>query len=68
MRRITLKECSAATGYSAYALRQGIMRGRFPAVVVGGRYLLDVAEIERILDDEARDAQESRRQACKTEE
>lgn len=58
--RVTVSAAAKHIGCSEYAVKTGIKQGRFPYVLLGGRYLLEVEQIEAVLRQEA---EENRRKA-----
>lgn len=66
MRRLTIPEAAKHAGTTAYTIRRGIKTGRWPAIELGGRYLIDDEMLEACLREEAEENQRKARERCKT--
>jgi excisionase family DNA binding protein len=66
MRRLTISEAAERVETSAYTIRKGIRTGRFPAIMLGGRYLIDDETLDACLRVEAEENQRKAREACST--
>lgn len=53
MKRVTIEQAAAHLGTTNYTIRRGIRLGRWPAITLGGKYLLDLEELEKCLRNEA---------------
>ena len=62
--RETVPEIARRYKCSEYAVKTGIKQGRFPYIVLGGRYLLEVEEIDAILRAEAEENRQRARAQC----
>lgn len=65
MKWATITEAAQYTRWSEYSIRQAIKTGRFPHIMMAGRYLIDLETIDECLRDEATANAQKAREQCR---
>ena len=59
---LTIREAASLIPCTEYALRKALRGGRFPFVIIGGKYLLEAGALEDVLRREAEGNQQKARE------